>query len=266
MPRIAACRAPLGRWPMLARSCRPPPGCSRSSGWPGETRSPSSTSHSTTWPPCGADDADPVAQAARRRRSAAPAREHVGARGGLGDRWKVPLAGETTIRQVGVVSMRRALAVLVAERAGVVELVGRLEREGLDALQRALGDAGEGAGRRHLEDAGDAEVAHRVHAEVPADRAGDLADDAGAAPRGRRGRRWPSRLEITGVRGSWIDTERASWASVATAGAMWSVWKAPATLSGISRALAGGSSAQARRAARGCRRRRSGRGRCRWRR
>ena len=75
--------------------------------------------------------------------------------------------------------MSRGLAVLGAERAGVVELVGGLEREGLDALEGALGDAGQGAGRRHLEDAGDAEVDHRLQAEVPADRAGDLADDAG---------------------------------------------------------------------------------------
>src|SRR4051794_23219509 len=29
-----------------------PTGCSRTSGCPGETRSPSSPSHSTTWPPC----------------------------------------------------------------------------------------------------------------------------------------------------------------------------------------------------------------------
>ena len=56
---------------------------------------------------------------------------------------------------------------------------------------------------------------------------------------------WPSRLEITGVRGSWVDTERASRPSTSTAGAMCSVWKAPATDSGISRALAGGSSASA---------------------
>ena len=56
---------------------------------------------------------------------------------------------------------------------------------------------------------------------------------------------WPSRLEIHGVRGSWVDTERASVARWPTAGAMCSVWNAPATLSGISRALAGGSSAKA---------------------
>ena len=56
---------------------------------------------------------------------------------------------------------------------------------------------------------------------------------------------WPSRLEITGVRGSCVETERASEARWSTAGAMCVVWKAPATLSGISRALAGGSSANA---------------------
>ena len=55
----------------------------------------------------------------------------------------------------------------------------------------------------------------------------------------------PSLLEITGMRGSCVDTARASWASRATAGCMWSVWNAPATLSGVSRALAGGSSASA---------------------
>ncbi len=55
----------------------------------------------------------------------------------------------------------------------------------------------------------------------------------------------PSLLEITGMRGSCVDTARASWASRATAGDMWSVWNAPATLSGVSRALVGGSSASA---------------------
>src|SRR3954464_12478387 len=55
----------------------------------------------------------------------------------------------------------------------------------------------------------------------------------------------PSRLEMTGMRGSWVDTDFASPASTSTAGAMWSVWKAPATDSGTSRALAGGASANA---------------------
>ena len=40
---------------------------------------------------------------------------------------------------------------------------------------------------------------------------------------------WPSRLEITGVRGSCVETDRASRASTSTAGAMYGVWKAPAT-------------------------------------
>ena len=66
-----------------------------------------------------------------------------------------------------------------AERAGVVELVGRLEGEGLHALERALGDAGQRAGGRELQDAGDAEVTHGLQAQVPAHRAGDLADHPG---------------------------------------------------------------------------------------
>ena len=45
---------------------------------------------------------------------------------------------------------------LVAELPRVVELVGRLEREGLDALEGTLRDAGERAGGRHLEEPGDA--------------------------------------------------------------------------------------------------------------
>ncbi len=55
----------------------------------------------------------------------------------------------------------------------------------------------------------------------------------------------PSLLEMSGVRGSWTETERAILARWPTAGPMCSVWKAPATLSGISRALAGASAANA---------------------
>lgn len=69
-------------------------------------------------------------------------------------------------------------AVLLDERAGVVQLVRRLEGEGLDALERALRDTGQRARRRHLEDAGDVEVGHRLHAQVPADRRADLLDQA----------------------------------------------------------------------------------------
>ena len=151
-----------------------PSGCRRSSGWPGETRSPSSTSHSMIVPPYGAvtgvSSRGPDGRRSRRRGRAAALAQVGGWR-------KVPLAGATSIRQVGagvdLARRRRACH----ERAGVVELVGGLEREGLDALHGALGDPGQGAGRRHLEQAGDAEVEHRLHAEVPADRAADLGDD-----------------------------------------------------------------------------------------
>ena len=56
---------------------------------------------------------------------------------------------------------------------------------------------------------------------------------------------WPSRLEMIRVRGSCVDTDRAREARWLTAGSMCWVWNAPATLSGISRALAGGSPAKA---------------------
>ena len=186
MPRMRGVRRALGRarsWP----SVRLPRGAGGRSGWPGETRSPSSTSHSTIWPPWAA-----VTLVRSRRLATSPiggaGGEHVGV-GGLRRRCgRCPWRGRRPSARSAWCRCSDDLAVLVAERAGVVELVGRLEREGLDALERALGDAGQGAGRRHLEDAGDAEVVHRLHAQVPADRAGDLADDPGAARRGRRGR------------------------------------------------------------------------------
>ena len=98
---------------------------------------------------------------------------------------------------------------------------------------------------RHLEDAGDAEVGHRLHAQVPAHRAGDLADDPRAGPRGRRGRPGRRGWRSAGCAGRASRPSGPAWPGAPTAGAMCSVWKAPATLSGISRALAGGSSASA---------------------
>ena len=58
---------------------------------------------------------------------------------------------------------------------------------------------------------------------------------------------WPSLLEMTAVRGSCRSrrTSASDRRGGRRRGAMCSVWKAPATLSGISRALAGGSSANA---------------------
>ena len=43
----------------------------------------------------------------------------------------------------------------------------------------------------------------------------------------------PSRFDNSRVRGSWVEIARERWASRSTAGSMWTVWKAPATLSGI---------------------------------
>ena len=56
---------------------------------------------------------------------------------------------------------------------------------------------------------------------------------------------WPSALESSRVRGSWVEMARARRASRSTAGSMCTVWKAPATLSWISRARAGGAAASA---------------------
>ncbi len=65
------------------------------------------------------------------------------------------------------------------EGPGLVQLLGGLEGERLDALQGSLGDAGQGARGRHLQDAGDTQVGHGVQAQVPPDGVGDLAHDAG---------------------------------------------------------------------------------------
>ncbi len=54
----------------------------------------------------------------------------------------------------------------------------------------------------------------------------------------------PSRLEMTFARGSTVAIEEASRVRWSTAGAMCSVWKAPATDSGINRVFSGGASAR----------------------
>ena len=89
-----------------------------------------------------------------------------------------PLPGETTSRQVGLpaIGERGHPAVLADEVQRVGQLVGGVQGEQLDALEVALGDPGQGAGGRHLQQPGDAEVGHRRQAEVPAHRRGDLAD------------------------------------------------------------------------------------------
>ena len=175
------------------------------------------------------------------------------------------LAGETTIRHVGVVSICDASPCLSQKARASSSWSGVLSGERLDALHGALGDAGQRAGGRHLEDAGDAEVDHRLHAEVPAHRAGDLADDAahhvaavvddlavavgdhrrarvvGGDRAGQRGQVTDGGPHVAGVEG-------AGHATAASA----APWRAGRR--------------RRRRAAPSCRRRRSGRGRCRWRR
>ena len=156
-----------------------PSGCSRSSGWPGETEV------AVLDEPL--DDLAAVRAPRRWRGRARLATSPIGGAGGehvaagrlrrTGGR--CPWRGRPPSARSAWCRSAEASPCFCDEGAGVVELVGGLEREGLDALEGALGDAGEGAGGRHLEDAGHAEVRHGLQAEVPADRAGDLADDPG---------------------------------------------------------------------------------------
>ena len=262
MPRIAACGAPADG--LRVGHALTPSGCRRMSGWPGETRSPSSTSHSTIVPPYGAVDRGLVLRGPARRRSGAPGamRAALGQVGGLvegalGGRDQHPPG------RVGVEV--RAAAVLLDERAGVVELVGGLQRERLDALHGPPGDAGQGAGGRHLEHPGDAEVEHRLHAEVPADRRADLGDDPlehlaavvhdlAVAVGDQRDARVVGRHRA-GQAGEHVDRGRHVL-GVERAG------HRQRHQPGLGRA----GPRRTPRAARRCRPRRSGRGRCRWRR
>ena len=100
-------------------------------------------------------------------------------------------------------------------------------------------------GRGELDDAADARLGERGHAQVPAHRRGDLVDEQ-IAVRGsgcdRRSRRGWSRSAATG---RVARPQRPPAAASSTAGAMKSVWKAPATASGMTRVPAGGSAASA---------------------
>src|SRR5690349_7152280 len=83
-----------------------PSGWRRISGWPGETMSPSSTSHSTIVPPYGAVTAN-----SSWRLCTAPIRASgamVAPSGRSAVWWNVPLVGATSIRQVGFVSSTEA--------------------------------------------------------------------------------------------------------------------------------------------------------------
>ena len=77
---------------------------------------------------------------------------------------------------------------------------------------------------------------------------------------------WPSRLEISRVRGSWVETDAGQRGEVADGGrhvlGVERAGDAERDQPGLGRRVLG----EGLRAARGCRRRRSGRGRCRWRR
>ena len=158
--------------------------------------------------------------------------------------WKVPLIGETTIRQVGVVSMPDASPCLAQNSRAASSWSGVLSAKVSTPLSARLAmpvrvPAG-GISRMPVTPRSSMVSRHRSQ------RTGLAIWPTIRASTSRPS--WttlPSRLEITRVRGSCVDTERARPARWPTAGSMWWVWKAPATLSGISRALAGGSSANA---------------------
>ena len=193
-------------------------------------------------------------------------REHARRRRPRRSGGRCPWRARRPSARSGVVSITEASPCLSQNARASSSWSGVLRAKVSTPLQRPLGDAGQGAGRRHLEDAGDAEVGHRLHAEVPAHRAGDLADDPARAPRGRRGRPGRRGWRSRGVRGSWVETERASVAEVADGGrhvlGVEGAGDAQRDQPGLGRRVVG----QRLRAARACRRRRSGRGRCRWRR
>ncbi len=158
--------------------------------------------------------------------------------------WKVPLAGETTIRQVGELSISANSPCLSQNARASSSWSGPLSANVSTPRSARLAipvrvPAG-GISRMPVTPRSAKVSMHR-------------SQRTGLAiwPTIRRSTStpswttWPSRLETKRVRGSCTDTERASEPRCPTAGSMWWVWNAPATLSGASRAFAGGSSASA---------------------
>ena len=136
-------------------------------------------------------------------------------------------------------------AVPAYEVAGRLEVVGRLERDGLDTGDAPLGQAGERAGRRQLEQRR-SRRGRPSHACTRSQRTGVATWSTRRASTARPScTTAPSRLDSRRVRGSWVLTAAASARSRPTAGAMCTVWNAPATSSGRSRAPSGGSAASA---------------------
>ena len=113
----------------------------------------------------------------------------------------------------------------------------------------ALREPGERAGRGQLDEPGDPGLRERLHAAVPPYRRRDLTDEqveerrCRTSPRCRRGSSRAARRVGGRERG------RERGAARSTAGAMYAVWNAPATWSGITRAPAGGSARSASSAA-----------------
>ncbi len=146
-------------------------------GWPGETGSPSSTSHSSTVPPCSAKSFC----SSRRETTVTTCspRAQLAALDGPAALDQCRRTGRPAARQVeaALSGSCTGSACLATNSRAASSWSGVLSAKSLHALEVPLGDAGQRAGRRHLEDAGDAQFAHGVHAKVPADRVGDLPHD-----------------------------------------------------------------------------------------
>src|SRR5215207_1341411 len=179
-----------------------PSGCSRTRGCPGDTGSPSSTSHSTTVPPCGAttglsscrDTSVPMA---------VPGSSTVPS--GRSTRRMVPLAGATSIRQVGEPSCGAALPWRAARSRAASRSSGvfraTVSTSGSDRLTRPVRVPAGGTSISAVTPSSPIVCMHRSQ------RTGLL---TWLTIRESTSRPWamtaPSRLEMRRVRGSWTLT------------------------------------------------------------
>src|SRR5918997_1953959 len=220
-------------------------GWRRSSGWPGETGSPFSTSHSTTMPPCGA-----LTGISSRRLRTMPTVLRLGSTVSASTssvRTNWPLPGETTSRQVGFPAIGVAEATRpcwCTKASASSSWSGVFNANSSTPFRLRL------ASPVRVPAGGISSSPVTPRSAIVARHRSQRTGEA-TWPTSRRSTSrpscttWPSALDSSRVRGSWVVMARARLARWATAGSMCTVWKAPATLSGISRARAGGAAASA---------------------
>ena len=186
--------APLGALMRALMQCTAS-GCSRMIGWPGATGSPSSTSHSTTVPPCGATTGCSSREVTRVPTAApgssvVPIRQVGDADGALG--WARPASARSASRPCGDALPCRATRSRAASRsAGVFSAT-----VSTPGSARLISPVRVPAGGTSITPVTPSS-AIVLHAQVPAHRVADLGDDPLAAPRGpvaapRRRRGWRS--------------------------------------------------------------------------